>query len=211
MTSGESADLPALLPSRQIDLLRQAIGRRLEGIDRLILRDEAAFLEDGRFSAPEYFTRSTGPTQFRFEGGVRHTFDVWPSQLSIILVPEGLSEHPYARLVRLEDTAAAPPALKRCLGQTCRDVRIWTLREDLDSGEAKETAISYVLGGAVAAGGSKAGQEHEDGQEGVQELFYGIYLHGDLDADYLLLGEEVPRDRVARCFSVAEGRTVEPS
>ena len=41
-------------------------------------------------------------------------------------------------------------------------------------------------------------------------LFYCIYLHEDLDSDYLLLGQDVPRDKVATCFSVALGEYIDP-
>jgi hypothetical protein len=35
------------------------------------------------------------------------------------------------------------------------------------------------------------------------ELFYCMYLHGDGDTDYLLLGSDVPRERVKKCISLA--------
>jgi hypothetical protein len=70
-------------------------------------------------------------------------------------------------------------------------VRIWKLQEEFESDEAKEAAVSYVFDNEL-------------------ELFYCIYLHGDLDADYLLLGNEVPREKVKTCISLARGENAEP-
>ncbi|MGK7917220.1 MAG: hypothetical protein AB4038_17010 [Prochloraceae cyanobacterium] len=84
-----------------------------------------------------------------------------------------------------------PNSLKECLGKVCQDVKIWTLKEDFDSEEAKEAAISYVLSKNL-------------------KLLSCIYLHGDLDSDYLLLGQDIPRERVATCFSLVYDQYIDP-
>jgi hypothetical protein len=63
--------------------------------------------------------------------------------------------------------------------------------EDFESAEALEAAVSYRF---------------EDGQE----IFYVIYLHGEDDNDYLLTGDQVSRQRVARCYSLRVGKDVAP-
>jgi hypothetical protein len=185
------AELFERLPSRQQGLLARAIGCRLLEVERLFLLDPPSFLEDERFRAEDFFVRNSGPIQFHFEGSLTHVFAVWGEQLSIVVMPEPLSDGPYDRLYRLSETASAPPALRACLGQVCLDVRIWTLQEDFESAEAKEAAVSYLF-------------------EGGRELFYCIYLHGESDNDYLLSGEDVTRDRVAQGFSLARGETIDP-
>jgi hypothetical protein len=102
------------------------------------------------------------------------------------VLPEHLSSDGFTEQFRLSNVKAAPFALKRCLGRICQDVRFWTLRENFESQEAKQVALSYLLSGGL-------------------ELFYCIYLHEDLDSDYLLLGQDVPREKVATCFSLALG------
>jgi hypothetical protein len=69
-------------------------------------------------------------------------------------------------------------------------VRIWTLKEDFESLEAKQVAVSYVFD--------------------ESELFYCIYLVDDFDSDYLLLGQDVPRGKIASCFSIALGEYIDP-
>jgi hypothetical protein len=177
-------ELSEYLPLHRIDVLAAAIGRRLVEVERLFTLDVPAFLAEPRFQATDFFARNSGPTQFRFEGDLIHVLDVWGEQLSLVVLDAPLVSNPYATLYALSQTDIAPPALQRCLGQTCLDVRVWTLSEELDTEEAREVAVSYVLSGNL-------------------ELFYCIYLHGDLDSDYLLLGQEIPRQQVEHCFSVA--------
>jgi len=184
-------ELFRLLPSRRVDVLRKAIGRRLLEVERLFLLDVSTFLEDERFTSEDFFSYNSGPAQLHFEGGEKHILSVWPSQLSLVVMRDELRETKYDKLYRLSDSEAAHPALKDCLGRTCEDVRIWTLREDFESEEATEVAVSYLLSGGV-------------------ELFYCIYLHGDLDSDYLLLGANVSRERVDSCVSIAQGGAIAP-
>lgn len=185
------ADLFQFLPSRRTDILAEAIGHRLIEIERLFLLDLERFLEDKRFESADYFSYNSGPVQLSFEGGLRHVLDVWGEQLSIIVLQESLQGDQDEQLYRLSEMATAPQALKDCLGEICLDVRIWTLKEPFESEEAKEVAVSYLL----------ANQS---------ELFYCIYLHGDLDSDYLLLGPDVSRENVESCFSVAQGGYIDP-
>ncbi len=183
-------ELFRLLPSQRTEVLGAAIGRRLLEVERLFLLDVPTFLEDARFTSSDFFSYNSGPVQLHFEGALRHVLSVWPSQLSLVAMKDELHETKYDKLYRLSDCEAAHPALKDCLGRTCEDVRIWTLREDFESEEATEVAVSYLLSGGV-------------------ELFYCIYLHSDLDSDYLLLGTDVPRKRVKSCASLARGETIE--
>jgi hypothetical protein len=179
------AELFQLLPSRRKDWLAAAIGCRLVEVERLFLLDLPTFLEEERFTAEDFFPLNSGPVQLSFERGLTHTLGVWPSQLSIVVLPDTLSGSRDETLYRLSESAATPPALKSCLGLVCQDVRIWALQEEFESEEAKEVAVSYLLSGDV-------------------ELFYCIYLHGDLDSDYLLLGSDVPRERVKSRVSLNE-------
>lgn len=177
-------ELFAFLPSKRKQILAAAIGRRLEEIQRLFSLDLPAFLEDGRFTEAEFFSNNTGSVQMCFENGLTHVLDVWGEQLSIVVLSDSLQSHDSASLYRLTEIESAPATLTRCIGQICQDVRIWTLQEEFESSEAKEAAVSYVL-------------------ENGEELFYCIYLHEDLDSDFLLPGSNVPRDKVAGCISLA--------
>jgi hypothetical protein len=187
-------ELFSFLPTQQTDLLALAIGRQLLEVERLFLLDPPTFLQEARFTPADFFALNSGPVQLYFDGQLAHVLAVWPSQLSIVALPTHLSSYNEEQLYRLSKNADASPQLKACLGQTCLDVRIWTLREEFEgefeSETAKEVAVSYVF---------------DDGLE----LFYCIYLHDDLDSDYLLLGPDVPRERVMSCISLAQGGIVE--
>jgi hypothetical protein len=174
-----------------------AIGRRLVEVERLFLRTPEQFAQDGDFSPTEYFSRNSGPTQFHFDGGVTQVLDVWGEQLSLVVLPEPLRESEFwsqegERLYQLSSMDPPPPGLPSCLGKTCSDVRILTLNDPGDWEEAREAGVSYVLRPDL-------------------ELIYCIYLHGDMDSDYLMLRSDLPRDLVARCYSIARGAYVDPS
>jgi hypothetical protein len=181
----EEEELAQYLPSVQIERLSQAIGRGLLEVTRWLVVPLDRFLVTGRFPAQEYFARSAGPVQLDFAGDLSHTLDVWAEQLSILVLPDPIAAPSVEDLVCLSESAA-PPTLRACLGQTCLDVRIWTLAEEIESDEARQVALSYLFSNGV-------------------ELFYCTYLHGDLSSDYLLLGPEVPRRQVRSCFSIAQG------
>ncbi|AFZ25574.1 hypothetical protein Cylst_3424 [Cylindrospermum stagnale PCC 7417] len=180
-----------MLLSKQKDILNQSIGRRLIEVDRFFGSDLPSFLEGGYFTETEFFSHNPGAIQLHFEGNLTYGLDVYGEQLSIFVLPGTLSSDEFTKLYRLSETSAASPTLKNCLGKTCHDVRIWTLQEDFESEEAKEVAVSYLL-------------------NGESEMFYCIYLLEDCDSDYLLLGQDVPRDRVASCFSIALGDYIDP-
>lgn len=177
-------DLYQLLPTSRTRLLADAIGRRLVDVERLFLMDPARFADYTRFSPQDFFTRNSGPVRLCFQGGISHTLVVWGEQMSLVVLGEPLRETEDDRLYRLSQTDMAPARLKACLGRTCRDVRIWTLHEEFEADEARQAGVSYLFDGEI-------------------ELFYSIYMHGDLDSDYLLPGEDVPRDRVEACLSLA--------
>lgn len=185
MTSMEEFDeLAATLPSRSVDRLATAIGRRLRDVTRVFMRSTTRFGADGRFDARDEFRYNAGPTLFSFDE-VSHTFGDWPSQLSLVLLTELDSElpldDPAVRIVRLSESG---DALVQLLGLPCEDVRIWTYEDGPDSDRACESAVSYCLRGGA-------------------EIFYCTWLHGDLDADYVLPGHLVWRDRARSCWSVA--------
>ena len=178
-------DLRALLPSRNRARLAQAIGRQLVDIERIFSLDLESFVAGGRRNPADFFRRNSGPTRFVFDGGLGLAFADWGEQLSVILLPDRFERDIGQQLYRLSES---PDPLRRILDRTCRDVRIWTYAEDFDADEAMECAVSFVL----------------DGPEGV---FYCTWLHGDMDADYVLPADEVPLDRAASCLSVLTGET----
>jgi hypothetical protein len=184
-------ELLTLLPSKQKDLLAKSIGCRLIEIERFFGSDVPSFLAGGHFTEADYFSYNSGAVQLNFESNLTYGLDVYGEELSIVVLPMNLSSNGFAKLYRLSEFTAAPPTLKNCIGKTCHDVRIWELQEEFESEEAKEVAVSYLL-------------------DNGSELFYCIYLLDDFDSDYLLLGQDVPRDKVASCFSIALGEYIEP-
>ena len=175
---GEVDRLTKLLPSRRLDLLRQAIGRRLVDIRRLTV--------EGPFPLP--FSLRSGPTEFSFEGDVRHHFAVWGEQLSIVLLDDALEADDHGRIVSLSSTVSKG-SLASLVGQRCDDVRWWRYRDEVESEEAKEAGVSYVF-------------------EGGDELFYCIYLHEDLDHDQLLFRTELQPARIETGFSTKSGERI---
>ena len=107
-------------------------------------------------------------------------------------MPENLISDEFTQSYRLSSSERiASELLKECLGQVCKDVRIWRLKEEIESEEAKSAGISYLLSNG-------------------QELFYCIYLHSDLDSGYLLLEGDIQREKVASCFSLLLGEYIDP-
>jgi len=183
-------ELLALLPSKQRDFLAKSIGRRLIEVERFFGSDVPSFLEGGYFSEADYFSYNSGAVHLHFEGNLTYGLDVYGSELSIVVFPGTLSSDGFMKLYQLSEITAASRSLKDCLGRICQDVRIWTLQEDFESEEAKEVALSFLLAGE-------------------RELFYCIYLLDDCDSGYLLLGQDVPREKVASCFSIARGEYID--
>ena len=187
-------ELLAFLPSKRKNILAKAIGKKLIEIERFFEQDLESFLINEELPAINFFSLNVGLTKLIFESNLFHNFSIYGGQLSIILLPErDFDKKPYfdgewyqlsqAKYLSTQD-------LRNCLEQTCIDVRLWTLQEDFESEEAKEVAVSYLL-----ANGS--------------ELFYCIYLHEDLDSDYLLLKPDVDLTKVASCFSLKLGQYIE--
>lgn len=180
--SSPDDDLRALLPSRHRPALAAVIGRRLLDVERLFSLDAAQFSDGGRRAPATFFRRNVGPTRFVFEGGGALAFTDWPSQRSVVVLPGAFEPDVGQQLHRLSESS---DPLRRALGRTCHDVRVWTLADDAGAGEALECAVSVALD--------------------AEELFYCTWLHGELDADFLLPSDEVPRARVVACLSASTG------
>ena len=187
-------ELLAFLPSKRKNILAKTIGKKLIEIERFFEQDLESFLTNEKLPAINFFSLNVGLTKLIFESNLFHNFSIYGGQLSIILLPEqDFDKKPYFdgewyQLSHAEYLSTQD--LRNCLEQTCIDVRLWTLQEDFESQEAKEVAVSYLL-----ANGS--------------ELFYCIYLHEDLDSDYLLLKPDVDLTKAASCFSLKLGKYLE--
>jgi hypothetical protein len=180
-------ELLKFLMSQQKDVFAKAINRQLIEIERFFGLDITSFLAYTNSTEAEFFSHNSGAVQLWFEDKLNHPLAVYGEQLSIVLLPEILSETEFDKCYKLSEiNGLASKELINCLGKVCKDVRIWTLWEDFESEEAKEVAVSYLLSNG-------------------QELFYCIYLHEDLDSDYLLVDFAVPQEKVASCFSLALG------
>lgn len=185
-------ELLTFLPSKQKEILAKAIGKQLVEVERFFAMDLSSFLKYTSFKKTDFFSYNTGAVQLYFEDRLTHALSVYGEQLSIVLLPEIIASDGFAQSYRLSKMEQmAPELLKECLGKVCQDVRIWTLREEFESVEAKEAAVSYLLSNG-------------------QELFYCIYLHDDLDSDYLLLEQNIHREKVASCFSLLLGEYIDP-
>jgi hypothetical protein len=181
--SASRSPLAAMLPLNRIDRLAQAIGRTLVDVERHLPTRLEDFLARGGDES-SYFSLASGATEMIFSDGLVHTLSSWPSQLSLLVSDQPRAADPDAPGCRLSATAAAPAWLKACLGRRVRDVCVYVYQDDVDSDEARQAAVSYVLDSGT-------------------ELFYGTYFHGNLDADELLEGAAVPRDHVAERISIA--------
>ena len=175
-------------------ILVKVIDKKLIEIERFFEQDLENFITNEKLPAVNFFSLNVGLTKLIFESNLSHNFSIYGGQLSIILLPErDFDQKPYfdGQWYQLSQAKyLSTPDLSNCLGQTCRDVRLWTLQEDFESDEAKEVAVSYLL-----ANGN--------------ELFYCIYLHEDLDSDYLLLKPDVDLTKAASCFSLVLGEYIE--
>ncbi|MGB7519215.1 MAG: hypothetical protein WA896_06245, partial [Spirulinaceae cyanobacterium] len=181
------AELLNFILSNNKKHLEKSIGKRLLEIKRFFGMDISSFLKNYHpLTAEQFFSYNSGAVQVCFEDGLNHSLAVYSEQLSIILLPEELSSDGFTKCHPLSEEQFVSKEIKSCLNTICRDIRIWTLKEEFESEEAKEVAISYLL-------------------SNNHELFYCIYLHEDLDSDYLLLEKDVPRKKVNSCFSVAIG------
>jgi hypothetical protein len=184
----------SFLPSNQKDLLHKSIGRTLLEVERFFQMDVLTFLKYTSFEKNEFFSHNSGCTQFYFKECINHSFGSFEEQLSIVLLPNSPSEDDITKSYMLSTITdeLVSSQFKSCIGKVCQDVRIWTLQEDFESEEAKEAAVSYFF------------------QDDL-ELFYCIYLHKDLDNDYLLLAPEIQGERVATCFSLLVGDYIDVS
>lgn len=184
----QDEDLRLLLPNRDLERLAPAIGRRLLDVERLFSLDLDQFTDHGLRDPADYFRRNVGPTRFVFEGGFSLAFTDWSEQLSVILLPGPFRADTGQQLHRL---SSLPDPLRRVIGATCSDVRIWTCREAVESEEAGQCAVSFALAGREAG-----------------EVIYCTWLHGDMDADYVLDVGEVDPERVRSVVSIRTGEVV---
>ena len=175
-----------LLPSHNRELLAGAIGRRLVEVERIFTLDLNSFVEGGLRDPKQFFRRNSGPTRFLFDGGFSLSFGEWGEQLSVVILHQAFEPDVEQRICRLSGSG---DGLASLLGRICRDVRVWTYREDFETSEAMECAVSFLL--------------DEDA-----EIFYCTWLHGDMDADYVLPRKDVPLQRAAACYSVLRGATI---
>ncbi len=179
-----------MLPLNQRALLTRAIGNRLTEIERLLWSGFEEYR--GRGGEPEYyFARASGPTQLLFSETVVHQFDVWSSNLSLVVTGESFADDPYAHRVRL--SRCSPDRreewLAGCLGQMVHDVRVHLYQGPEAGPHFPQAAVSYRLDSGV-------------------ELFYAIYVHGRMDGDELLQSDAILWDKVFR--SVSLGNRADP-
>jgi hypothetical protein len=179
--------LAARLPLAQTELLQRSIGRTLVDIERRLPETLDRYLERG-FAHARYFSEASGATQLFFSDGLLHSLCGWPSQLSVIVDDAPAWDDPDAPPVQLSRTTAAPDWLRACLGRTVREVQVHVyLEEGVDSDEARQCAIAYLL-------------------EPAEELVYCTYLHGRMDGDELVRGRDLDRSRIARTVAITAGR-----
>jgi hypothetical protein len=178
-------NLLEFLPLRRRALLRSAIGRTLEQVDRLLVTTPDDFVDRGG-PPMGFFAQASGPVELLFSGGLVHALSTWPSQLSVLVEPDKLGPDPYAVRYRLSASQQVAPAwLVSALGATVDAVRVWVYRDDVPSDEARQAAVSYVLGTGL-------------------ELFYCTYLHGRMDGDELVRREDLPAELPADPIDVGD-------
>lgn len=185
-------NLHAYIPSLHKRSLTNAIGQPLKEVERFFSTDLSSALLLFLQRYPErslFFSQNVGGTQFHFGDNLAHSFAAYPGEFSVILLPEKASSNCFGSLYRLSEAEdLATETLKECIGSVCEDVRIWKFQDDLDPGElAMEAGVSYLL-------------------SNKRELFYCIYLHGDYDADHLVLKSDIQLESVAGCFSLKHDR-----
>lgn len=184
-------ELTEWLPSRQQDRLAAAITRQLVDIERWLTLTPAQFLDDAHFTPADFLVYSSGLTRFFFTADVVHSYGVEGEQLSLVLLPEPATGDPFETPYRLSTYEPADLHLRSFLGKTCADVRIWRYYDAVPSDEAREAAVSYLFADET-------------------ELFYVIYLHGDLDSDYLLSRTHFTPQAVASCYSLRRREYLQP-
>lgn len=174
------------LPYNQLPLLRSVIGHRLLDVERS-LTPLAAHLEYGEDSA-EYLSAASGPTELTFSGNLRHTLISWPSQLSVYISSERLPDDEYAeRHLLSQSRELAPSWLSATLGAMVLSIRVYEFIDDIDSSEARQAAIGYLLDTKL-------------------ELMYCTQLHGRMTADELVRRSDLPAQLPARWIGLDADR-----
>lgn len=186
MSTYRDRDLAHLLPLNQRALLTRAIGLQLLEIERLLWtgsEDHRARGGDPRL----YFARASGPTQLGFSSGISHQLAVWPSALSVIVDGRPLASDPDAHWVALSRCPCEQREdwLFGCLGCRIIDVRVHLYQGPEVASTPPQAAISYCLDSGV-------------------ELFYAIYIHGQMDGDQLLRTDAIRWDSVSHSVSLGD-------
>lgn len=90
------SDERSLVPLRRSDVLRAAIDRKLVDISRLFRSEHPPGSDDWArhygLPAHRFFASDAEVTELVFSGGLRHTLVYEPEWLSLLVVPESLSD-----------------------------------------------------------------------------------------------------------------------
>ncbi len=169
--------------------LAKAIGKTLTEITRWFVIDLETFTTEFSYEPEQYIQYNTGLTSFQFGNDVKHTYFVNGEQLSLDLLEDSAADDGFSKQYLLSDFDPVQQSLKKFLGKTCIDVRIWKCKEALVGGEIGDAGISYRF---------------EDGSE----LFYCIYIHGELDGDFLLEKDKVIPSEISSGYSLKEAKEI---
>jgi hypothetical protein len=170
------------LPTESIGVLGAAVGRPLLDVERMTATTLADYVEFGG-REDDYFVSVSGPVQLTFGGGVVHALYAAPSRFSVLVDAAPLADHRLMDRHHVGDVPA-PTWLRAAVGRVVRDVRIYFYKDDVDSGEPRQAAVSYVF---------------DD-----EELIYCLYLHGRMSGDELVQAADLLPDTIDRWFSVLE-------
>jgi hypothetical protein len=199
----------------QASFLKTAIGKRLTEIERFFSMEPKDFwnyhneLSNQKYL---YFSLNPGATQFWFDNTSHYAFRYYSANAPIILFPgiypkDVLSKYKLSQI----DEELASSKLKNCLGEYCKDVRIWNFSET-----EREIRIEKAEG-YWNKDLEKEYQEKEDEviASGVsyllsngEEIIYCCNFYDDTLSDSLLLIKDIQQKYVHSCFSLGEGEYI---
>ncbi len=182
-------DISSNALSKQIANLNHAIGKPLTEITRWFVLNPEVFFGEYNYGPDEFIMYNSGLTQFEFGKERHHTYVVDGEQLSLEIIDDYDIDEEFDIPYKLSEYSPVPSSFKACLGKVCQDVRIWKCKEALNGGERGEAGISYVF-------------------ENGEEIFYCIYLHGELDSDFLLTRDQIDTSKVDSYYSLREAKEV---